>query len=67
MNKCYLCGTEGVMTHLDLYLTGSEGIHVCHYCRVVLTKVAEGIKLANTKGIMEGKEIMKECKRRTNA
>ena len=43
---CTLCGKVvpyDEVTHLNLYVIGSEGIKVCLSCRMVLTKVAEGI------------------------
>ena len=42
---CTLCGkpTTEDATHLELYVIGSEGITVCINCKLVLTKLAEGI------------------------
>lgn len=40
--------------HLPLYVSGSEGIVVCLSCRIVLTKVAEGMKHSATKAYMQG-------------
>ena len=43
--KCTLCGLEtNDLTHLQLYVIGSEGINACISCRMILTNVAEGIK-----------------------
>ena len=42
---CTLCDCEvNETTHLSLYVIGSEGIEVCLHCRIILTKVASGIR-----------------------
>jgi hypothetical protein len=42
--NCTLCGNkEDETVHLPLYVIGSEGIEVCLYCKIILTKAAQGI------------------------
>lgn len=38
-----LCNNEE-LTHLDLYVTGSEGVWVCLPCRMELTNLARAMK-----------------------
>jgi hypothetical protein len=50
MKTCDLCRSKSEdITHLALYISGSEGIKVCLPCRMILTRVAEGINRACTK------------------
>jgi len=54
MNKCSICGSEVEdVTHLPLYVIGSEGIVVCLPCRIALSKVAEGMMNAATRSKMQ--------------
>ena len=47
---CTLCGVEDKeLTHLKLYVAGSEGADVCLACRMILTEVARGIKQATAR------------------
>lgn len=44
---CHMCGTECVyeaLTHMNIYLIGSEGIRICHTCHKALTDVAKIIR-----------------------
>ena len=47
---CTLCGCESdELTWLELYVIGSEGVHVCLSCRMLLTRMAEGMKCIGSK------------------
>ena len=42
--RCTLCSCESEdLTHLTLYVIGSEGINVCLPCRIFLSNCAKGI------------------------
>ena len=44
LERCSLCFCETKdLVHLPLYVQGSKGISACLLCRILLTKVAEGI------------------------
>lgn len=44
--KCTICKTESEkLTHLELNITGSEGIDVCPLCRMNLAEYAEQLML----------------------
>jgi len=50
--RCDICGSiepDDQITHLSLYVTGSEGVDVCLACRMVLTAVARGMQAAGTR------------------
>ena len=50
MKTCDLCLQPGdEITHLDLYVIGSEGINVCLSCRLILSNVASGIRSTSAK------------------
>ena len=50
MSDCSICCTIGEdVTHLPLYVNGSEGIYVCLSCRLALTHLAEGMMRACTR------------------
>lgn len=47
MGECMMCLCplkKEDSTHLKLYVIGSEGITVCRNCRMILTRVAEGVR-----------------------
>ena len=52
--ECTLCDDNTAdLTHLPLYVIGSEGIEVCLQCRIILTNVAKGIMETSTKVKMQ--------------
>lgn len=52
---CTLCGQEDEeLTHLDLYVIGSEGIKVCLSCRMILTTVAREIQASTNRAYLRG-------------
>ena len=58
--KCTLCDSEEEeLTHLTLYVIGSEGINVCLHCRIMLSTFAESIMKNMTRIKMQ---IMKDAK-----
>lgn len=47
---CSLCDQKtDEITHLDLYVSGSEGCWVCLSCRMILTEVARGIRSTSSR------------------
>ena len=46
--NCTICGTEAETTHLELYVIGSEGTELCISCRIMLSKIVQGIMSACT-------------------
>lgn len=45
--QCSICRQEKEeLEHLNLYVSGSEGIWVCLGCRITLTNVASGMQSA---------------------
>jgi len=58
MNKtCDLCRQRSdEIIHLPLYVLGSEGINCCISCRIVLTKVAEGIRHSCATAYLQGRK-----------
>lgn len=45
VGDCTLCRDKDVdVTHLDLYVNGSEGIWACLNCRIALTNVATALQ-----------------------
>src|SRR5437764_951885 len=60
--SCGLCGTEsptGEITHLRLYVIGSEGVEVCMTCRQTLTEMARGMRRVHSSGRMQGYKAAK--------
>jgi hypothetical protein len=48
VRECDLCtSVDDEAKHIPLYVLGSEGIWACLSCRLVLTRVAEGIMQAS--------------------
>ena len=61
--SCRVCGTETKakdLTHLKIYVTGSEGVDVCLICRMTLTEVLRGMMAANLRGRKQGYLAAKE-------
>lgn len=36
--ECRICRTETKCRNLDLYVTGSEGVWVCHVCEMAIVE-----------------------------
>lgn len=55
--NCRVCRTltepENI-THLSIYVEGSEGVNVCLQCRQTLTEVLRGMMRANFAGRKQG-------------
>ena len=46
--ECRFCGSKEETRHLPLYVCGSEGLYVCHYCEMSLVEYVRGmISVAN--------------------
>ena len=61
--SCRVCGAETKtedITHLKIYVTGSEGVDVCLICRMTLTEVLRGMMAANLRGRKQGYLAAKE-------
>lgn len=59
--ECSLCtDTDENLTHLNLYISGSEGIWVCLECRMNLTNYAKALRLVCGKGLLRGIKLKKE-------
>jgi hypothetical protein len=55
--SCRVCQTPTEpenLTHLKIYVAGSEGVDVCLTCRKVLTEVLRGMMSANFAGRKQG-------------
>lgn len=53
------------LTHLKIYVAGSEGVEVCITCRQVLTEVLRGMMRANIAGSKRGYLAAKTTERQT--
>lgn len=65
MGSCSICGDEtelGELTHLRIYVTGSEGIEVCLTCRMKITEFVKTLREMTAKGILKGVKMMKRDK-----
>lgn len=54
---CDVCKNTTVpedLTHLQIYVTGSEGVTVCMICRQTLTEVLRGMMKSNISGRKQG-------------
>lgn len=54
---CRVCGTpteEENLTHLKIYISGSEGVDVCLTCRQTLTEVLRGMMRTAISGRKQG-------------
>lgn len=58
MCTCGICDVEELelsnMTHLSLYLVGSEGVLVCLECRMRLTNYARDLKSISGRAKLDG-------------
>jgi len=57
LQKCRVCDTPTEpenITHLKIYVAGSEGVDVCLTCRQTLTEVLRGMMRANMAGRKNG-------------
>ena len=55
MHDCDICGNPSdELQHLPLYVRGSEGVHACLNCRLILCEVARGILRACAVSHKEG-------------
>jgi len=55
--SCRVCNSETEpenITHLRIYVSGSEGVDVCLTCRQTLTEVLRGMMRANLAGRKQG-------------
>ena len=55
--NCRVCQTPTEpenLTHLKIYVAGSEGVDVCSTCRQTLTEVLHGMMRANIAGSKRG-------------
>ena len=53
LKPCDVCGAPESpehLTHLKIYVAGSEGVVVCTLCRLTLTEVLRGMMRANSSG-----------------
>jgi len=56
-SKCDVCQTQYLaedVTHLRIYVAGSEGVNVCLTCRQTLTEVLRGMMRAERAGMKRG-------------
>lgn len=63
MNCCRICQDETepeYLTHLNIYVAGSEGVSVCITCRQTLTEVLRGMMRTNLSGRKQGHKIAKQ-------
>lgn len=51
---CQETTRPGDLTHLNIYVVGSEGVDVCIGCRQVLTEVLRGMMRVNASGRKRG-------------
>ena len=61
--SCRVCQTPTEpenLTHLKIYVAGSEGVDVCITCRQVLTEVLRGMMRTNCAGRKQGYLAAKE-------
>lgn len=66
MVGCDVCRTThraDDVTHLRIYVAGSEGVNVCLQCRQVLTEVLRGMMRAEHAGMKRGYLACKEVQK----
>lgn len=58
MSGCMICHTPDQVTkHLPLYIRGSEGLDVCHFCEMALVEaIREMINIANRSRLVAHRE-----------
>lgn len=55
MNACHICDKkEEELTHLFIYITGSEGIDVCLECRMHITTFLRSMICTRAMGYKDG-------------
>jgi hypothetical protein len=60
MMPCGICTKECLredLTYLALYIVGSEGLHVCLECRMILTEYVRNLKSVVAKAKLLGVKI----------
>lgn len=68
VTECRICRVESEnVTHLDIFVTGSEGVTVCMACRQTLTEVVRGMMRANTTGSIRGYKAAKQVAEAKNS
>jgi hypothetical protein len=63
--SCRVCNSPTEpenLTHLKIYVSGSEGVDVCITCRQVLTEVLRGMMRTNIAGRKQGYLACKEVR-----
>ena len=58
IGRCLLCKEIQEVRYIDLYVIGSEGLHVCHDCEMEVVSAVKGI--ANRKSRERAAEYYKE-------
>ncbi len=60
---CRICFIETKLKHLPLYVSGSEGIDICHNCEMVLVEYLRSLiriaERARKAGYMESRRLIK--------
>ena len=64
--NCSICNSDDHVSHLDLYIIGSEGVYVCLPCRIVLSDLVRGMMQVATKSRKYGYLACKKVKDNNN-
>jgi hypothetical protein len=57
MQRCSICQQDadkapiGGLTHLSLFINGSEGVQVCYACRLVLSNLVSSMALMTVRAM----------------
>ena len=57
---CRICGTKGDTKHIDLYITGSEGLQVCRLCEMAIIDMIRIMMLVAAKARIATRKAIKE-------
>lgn len=52
---CRICHGDEDTRHIDLYVSGSEGLHVCHGCEMQIVAYVRSLQYVATKSILNTK------------
>jgi len=57
---CYICRSTKGIENINLYFNGSEGVNLCHSCRMFVTKMIIGMAHIGTVSTMRGFKIARK-------
>lgn len=57
--ECRVCSNEADLRHLNLYVTGSEGLEICHECEMRLVEFVRALKSVAARAILHAYRLAK--------